>query len=80
MRVSSRAVKVCQNKQITEKIRTRESKYRNAQYEKRVPSCDICELTLQTFRACCKVSICHERKLKKYQNFVVHVFETKQVP
>ena len=35
--------------------------------------------SLQTFQAHCKVSICHERKHKKYQNFVVRVFETKQV-
>ena len=36
VRVSSRAVKVCQNKQITEKIPIRESKQRNVQYKKQV--------------------------------------------
>ena len=36
--------------------------------------------SLQTFQAHCKVSICHERKHKKYQNFVVRAFKTKQVP
>ena len=42
-------------------------------------ACDICELTLQTFRAYCKVSIRHERKHKKCKNFVVRMLETKQV-
>ena len=83
VRVSSRAVKVCQNKQITEKIPIRESKQRNVQYKKTGNEQKCCSVIFvssvsRRFGLVARFAYAMKKNVKK-KNFALRALKTKQV-